>query len=1431
VSVLPKSVLTQLLHELPASAPTQTVQSFGGKEILLEGPYPLTVSLCEHTFVQPFFTIDDHVPNIMGMDLVQNAKLVIDSVRGYVWSYHTYGLPVNHTPAHPPRTHHHSVPSTADHANSTVSPHRRHRKRVHSLSSRCPATASTYCASSHQGTHAPHTLPPPIPICVHEQCSTVPTATFSASTSPPLANPTSLADPPTTYPPDHPLVAHQLHQATVAIIPTTERASTEPSDVLFDPASAASITNTQTDTTSLSDPAATEWLHIPSSAAASIPDPDLAVSLNHQSTNIVSPSDPAQAASLHWTASNTMPSHDSLSSGSLHSSCSHTILPADSVIAVSSSQPAIDIMSPSDLTHGSLNPCAAEFVPQPVPTTTPSCIQTVSQSLADDHVSGSPYHEPPSTAAEHSFSSSPSSETLPKTSANSDLPAHLQVLFLTTLEENKLGETVEREFKDLLLEHQHTFAKDSTDIGFCPLLQHDIDTGDAAPIKQSPRRPPLAALDAEDEILNDMLKAGVIEPSSSEWASPVCLVKKKDGTYRFCVDYRRVNAVSRRDAFPVPDIQDALDGLRGASYFATIDLLSGYWQLGMTERAKERSAFCTRRGLFQFTRLPFGLHGAPSTFCRLMSQVLSDLLWNICLCYLDDIIVYARSQEELLERLHIVLNRLREVGLKVKPSKCEFFKTQIQFLGHMVSAQGIQPLPEKVQAIHDWPKPHCLRDVRAFYGLASYYRKFVKGFANIAEPLTRLTKKGTKFIWTDDAQNAFEKLKQAVIEASTLSFPYPDVPCILDTDASDVAIGAVLSQVIGGEERPIAFFSRIMNAAQKNYCPTRRELLAVVASLQHFRHYLLGSQIILRTDHHSLKWLKTFKRPEGILARWIETLAEFSYTIEHRPGRLHCNADGVSRPLCKQCWGKVAQTPWVDELERADELVEPLSVHAVSLQPEISDTEMLQFQADDPTLAPILDMLTSDTTPTVDDLRSLPLETRNLWSQRPLVQLQQGMLVRVKDSITQLVVPTNIRKRLFDHAHGGPLSAHLGAERTLSQLQQAYYWPGMRKDIALWYKQCPDCAQSKGPPTRPHGKLTKVVTGAPLDIIAIDILSGLPQTADGTKYLLVLTDYFTKWIEAFPLPDAEASTCMRAMYDGFFSSFGLPRQIHSDQGKNFDSRLFHELCKIAGVTKTRTTPFHPRSDGQTERANRTILQMLRTAANDNPTDWPNRLPALLAAYRMTVHKVTQVTPNMAMLGREVLFPTTLIARPPEEPINTTVPFVESFKNSMRQAHEQVRAATKSTARTQKSYFDKYVKGPPFHVGQLVWLYWPLPKLRQKNKKLARLWTGPWEVVEFKTSIVVVIRHTTSQKKQTVHIDRLVPCTKTTSDCTVSPSQVQATSDNTASATVVEDIQHQTMQQPLNNNKTTTTGSTRSCRRQLPTRQRRSPSYFDNYVLS
>ena len=691
-----------------------------------------------------------------------------------------------------------------------------------------------------------------------------------------------------------------------------------------------------------------------------------------------------------------------------------------------------------------------------------------------------------------------------------------------------------------------------------------------------------------------------------------------------------------------------------------------------------------------------------------MSVVLRDLLWVVCLSYVDDIVIFARTQEELLHRLRIVFDRLRQVGLKIKPSKCVLFQREVKFLGHLVSERGIEPLPEKIAAIRNWPVPHCLRDVRAFYGLVSYYRKFVGGFATIAEPLTRLTRKQvTKFEWNDDAQQAFETLKMAIEEATTLAFPFPDRPCTLDTDVSDVALGAALSQTIDGVERPIAFYSRVLNQAQRNYCPTRRELLAVVASMQYFRHYLIGNHVILRTDHNSLKWLKSFKRPEGILARWIETLAEFSYTVEHRAGRQHCNADGLSRQLCKQCVGKVARTPWVDESElaRADELTEPLSLHTISIVPEISDAEIKQMQADDIAVGYVVEWLTNKSEPTIDEIKAVPLETRNLWSQRPQIFLREGILVRsVENSnVLQLVIPSVVRFRLFQHTHAGPLSAHLGAERTLHQLRQAFYWPSMRKDIFLWCKQCSECAQSKGPPTKPHENLQKVFTGAPMDIVAVDLLSGLPETPDGQKYLLVVTDYFTKWAECYALPDAEASTCMRSLYNNFFSRFGLPRQIHTDLGRNFESKLFLELCKLAGITKSHTTGFHAKCDGQTERMNRSILQMLSTTADNNPSNWPQRLDAIMAAYRMIVHKVTTVTPNMAMLGREVLFPSTLIARPPEEPISVTVPFVSDLRDVLRDAHDKVRKATKSMAKTQKTYYDRSVRGPPFAVDQLVWL--------------------------------------------------------------------------------------------------------------------------------
>jgi len=505
-------------------------------------------------------------------------------------------------------------------------------------------------------------------------------------------------------------------------------------------------------------------------------------------------------------------------------------------------------------------------------------------------------------------------------------------------------------------------------------------------------------------------------------------------------------------------------------------------------------------------------------------------------------------------------------------------------------------------------------------------------------------------------------LKTAMLEVPTLAFSCPDRPCILDTDSSDVAYGSALSQLVDGQERRIAFFSRVMLPTQQNYCSTRRELLAVIASLQHFRHYLLNVPVILRTVHHSLKWLRTFKKPEGILARWIETLPEFEVTIQHRPGRIHSNADGLSRQNCKQCWGRTPKEPWIDELQRANECIDPLGLHAVQLLPELSDDAVNDLQQEDSVLGLLRSWLDLDYEPSLDELRQLPPDGRKLWSIRSSLAVVNQVLVRKSESNSQLIVPGALKRRLFDQAHAGPLAAHLGSDRTLAQLRDSYYWPGMAKDVQAWCNAYDVCAQSKGPPVRARGEMVKVMAAAPMNLVAVDVLSGLSQSDDGSTCMIVAVDYMTKWVEAYALPNEEASTCMNALDNRFFSRFGMPNQLHSDQGRNFESKLFSELIKLAGIRRTRTTPFHPRSDGQTERMNRTILGMLRETAYDNPGDWPNKLPAIMAAYRMTPHSTTGVTPNYAMLAREVRLPCSLIAAPPEETQNL-IPYNVDFRDN------------------------------------------------------------------------------------------------------------------------------------------------------------------------
>ena len=480
-----------------------------------------------------------------------------------------------------------------------------------------------------------------------------------------------------------------------------------------------------------------------------------------------------------------------------------------------------------------------------------------------------------------------------------NVPSHLKDLYAETT--TQIDEKHHTEIAQLLQDYGDVFSTGDDDIGRTHMISHSIHTSCSAPIRQGPRRPPMGLKDEIDKQVQDMLERGIITPSSSPWSSPVVLVNKKDGSKRFCVDYRLLNKNTVKDSYPLPRIDESIDALDGAKYFCTLDLASGYWQVPLDEDAKPKSAFVVPGGLYQFEVMPFGLCNAPSTFERLMETVLTGLHWKILLIYLDDIIIFGASVEEVVDRLKIVLERLRSANLKLKPKKCHLFQKEVLYLGHVVSEAGVSTDPAKIDTIKTWPKPTNVTDVRSFLGLASYYRRYIKGFAHTARPLHALTQKGKEFIWSEECENAFEVLKGKLMASPILAYPRVGISFVMDTDASQYAIGAVLSQEQDGQERVVAYGSRTLSKPEQNYCVTRRELLAIIHFLKHFRHYLYGQEVQVRTDHGALTWLMKFKNPEGQLARWLEVISQYRLTLVHRPGRVHMNADGLSRRPCSQC--------------------------------------------------------------------------------------------------------------------------------------------------------------------------------------------------------------------------------------------------------------------------------------------------------------------------------------------------------------------------------------------------------------------------------------------------------------------------------------------------------------------------------------------------
>lgn len=928
--------------------------------------------------------------------------------------------------------------------------------------------------------------------------------------------------------------------------------------------------------------------------------------------------------------------------------------------------------------------------------------------------------------------------------------------------------------RKLLQEYSEIFAAEGKPLGRTNLVQHEIHTGNHGPIKQRPRRAPLGQEDVIQKELDKMLKQGVISASHSAWASPVVLVKKKDGSVRFCIDYRQLNDITEKDAYPLPRVDDNLDALSGAKLFSTLDLASGYWQVGVDPKDQEKTAFCTRYGLYQWRVMPFGLCNAPSTFERLMERVLDGLQWKVALLYLDDVIVFSSDMEQHMERLRLVFDRIRGANLQLKPKKCHLFQEEVSFLGHRVSAKGVMTEEDKTKAVIEWPTPKTVKGVRSFLGLTGYYRRFVKNYADIAAPLIALTEKSASFIWGEKEQMAFDDLKTKLTTAPILGYPSRHEKFVLDTDASKCSIGAVLSQVQNGKEVVIAYGSRRMSKSERNYCVTRQELLAIVWFTEHFKHYLIGHKFLLRTDHGSLRWLFGFKEPEGQMARWLERLARFDFDIEHRAGSKHGNSDGLSRiPCegnCKTCMrghemseGKPESIRVVRTSTRRQRGRTQRARRTVGPPPTQNSwmEEIQKWQAEDPDLK-IVGTWTERPT-WAEIVRERP-EIKYYWSRWAQLQQRDGIWYykwnESKDSIWKIIVPPAGQAEILREHHDDPMAGHFGIEKTLKRLRKSpYFWPKLRATVEKWCRECQLCARTKHVNLKARAPMKTVGAGSTLERVGIDILGPLTETENGNRFILVVGDYWTKWMEAYPLPDHTAETVASTLVHQFFARFGLPDQVHSDQGREFEGKLFQEMCRLLRIDKTRTTPWRPCSNGLVENFNKTLGTMLRQLSSDHQRDWDQYVELATMAYRSTVHDSTGQTPNKMMLGRELPMPSYLLVETPEQKgQERTQPgrydFVEALQNKILEAHAVAREQLKKSHVNQKKQYDRRAIMREWKVGAPVWLFNPTKRVG-KSPKLTIFWEEtPYVIVDKVNDVVMKIQKNRKSKPRIVHVDRL-----------------------------------------------------------------------------
>ncbi|KAJ9531498.1 hypothetical protein QJQ45_015038 [Haematococcus lacustris] len=851
-------------------------------------------------------------------------------------------------------------------------------------------------------------------------------------------------------------------------------------------------------------------------------------------------------------------------------------------------------------------------------------------------------------------------------------------------------------------------------------VDHTIHLTGPAPSPRPIYRMSQPELDQLKKQLDDLLAKGFIRPSTSPFAAPVLFVRKKDGSLRLCVDFRALNQQTLKNRYPLPRIDDLLDQLSGAQVFSKIDLRSGYHQIRVAEDDIPKTAFRTRYGHYEFTVLPFGLCNAPATFQQLMNDVFKPHLDDFVLVYLDDILVFSKSAADHERHLHLTLSLLRQHQLCANLAKCAFWLDTVDFLGHIVSAAGIQPDPTKVKAVLDWPAPQDKHQLRSFLGTANYYRRLLHHHAHRVLPLTDLLRDEQPWRWGEVEQRAFADIKAAMASSPVVRPPDFSLPFTVKTDASLFAIGAVLTQQdSSGAEYVVAYESRKLNPAQVNYPAHERELLAVLHALTTWRHYLLGRPFIVETDNSATTHVLTQSNLTGRQMRWTQRLAEFDITFVHKAGKHHTVPDALSR--------------------RPDHQLTALSI--VDPDPSFFSTfdrhapEDLAYQA-------ALSQALSPPSP----------------SSPTHLQVIEGRLYTTSTPPRLYIPSSPLRAQLLHEAHDAHTAAHLGRAKTLERLQRHFYWPQMHKTVQEYVRTCDKCQRNKASNQLPPGLLQPLpIPSRNWQQVSMDFIGPLPATPRGHTMIFTIVDKLSKMIHLIPTTTtATAHDTARLFFDHIFKHHGLPEAIISDRDPKFTSDFWTSLFHLTGTRLLLSSAYHPQTDGQTERANRTVEDMLRPYVNDHKTDWDQHLAAVEFAYNSSEHVGTGFTPFYLNYGQHPTTPSALLLPPP-----TLVPSqaAEDFVTSMRNNLTAARSALQRSIDTQKLHADQHRRHEEFEVGDLVLLSCANLNLQTavNSAKLQPRFVGPFKVLAKHSPVSYKLDLPSSMRiLPTFHISRLRP---------------------------------------------------------------------------